>query len=72
MRRMAVFQGVRMLRFRDVLGRCEVRDLSQLEAAEALVSTLRGRGGSGSGGAAAGQAVGEAGSAGRGAPGGRA
>ena len=36
MRRTAVFQGVRMLRFRDVLGRCEARDLSQLEAAELL------------------------------------
>ena len=36
MRRMAVFQGVRTLRFRDVLGRCEARDLSQLEAAEVL------------------------------------
>ena len=36
MRRMAVFQGVRMLRFGDALGQCEARDLSQLEAAEVL------------------------------------
>ena len=33
---MAVFQGVRTLRFRDALGQCEARDLSQLEAAEVL------------------------------------
>ena len=32
----AVLQGVRMMRFRDVFGRCEERELSQLEAAELL------------------------------------
>ena len=36
MGRTAVFQGVRTLRFRDALGQCEARDLSQLEAAEVL------------------------------------
>ena len=32
----AVLQGVRMMRFRDVFGRCEERELNQLEAAELL------------------------------------
>ena len=32
----AVLQGVRMMRFRDVFGRREERELSQLEAAELL------------------------------------
>ena len=37
----AVLQGVRMMRFRDVFGRCEERELSQLEAAGLLgVSAL--------------------------------
>ena len=36
MRRTEVLQGVRMLRFRDVFGRCEGGALSQLEAAELL------------------------------------
>ena len=36
MRRTEVLQGVRMIRFRDVFGRCEEGELSQLEAAELL------------------------------------
>jgi transposase len=36
MRRTEVLQGVRMIRFRDVFGRYEERELSQLEAAELL------------------------------------
>ncbi len=36
MRRTDVLQGVRMMRFRDVFGRCEAGSLSQLEAAEVL------------------------------------
>ena len=36
MRRTEVLQGVRMLRFRDVFGRCEEGSLSKLEAAELL------------------------------------
>src|SRR5512132_3925161 len=36
MRRTAILEGVRMMRFLDVFGRCERRELSQLEAAELL------------------------------------
>jgi transposase len=36
MRRTEVLQGVRMMKFRDVFGRCEGRELSKLEAAELL------------------------------------
>lgn len=36
MRRAEVLQGVRMLKFRDVFGRCEEGTLSKLEAAEVL------------------------------------
>ena len=36
MRRTEVLQGVRMLKFRDVFGRCEEGGLSKLEAAELL------------------------------------
>jgi len=36
MRRTEVLQGVRMMKFRDVFGRCEEGGLSQLEAAELL------------------------------------
>ena len=36
MRRTEVLEGVRMMRFRDVFGRCERRELSKLEAAELL------------------------------------
>lgn len=36
MRRTEVLQGVRMMRFRDVFGRCEAGALSQAEAAELL------------------------------------
>ena len=36
MRRTEVLQGVRMLKFRDVFGRCEEGSLSKLEAAELL------------------------------------
>jgi transposase len=36
MRRTEVLQGVRMLKFRDVFGRCEEGNLSRLEAAELL------------------------------------
>lgn len=36
MRRGEVLEGVRMMRFRDVFGRCERRELSKLEAAELL------------------------------------
>ncbi|HEY6441225.1 MAG TPA: ISNCY family transposase [Acetobacteraceae bacterium] len=36
MRRAEVLQGVRMMKFRSVLDRCESRELSQLEAAELL------------------------------------
>src|SRR3990170_7997879 len=36
MRRTEVLQGVRMMKFRDVFGRCEDGGLSQLEAAELL------------------------------------
>lgn len=36
MRRTEVLQGVRMMKFRDVFGRCEEGRLSQLEAAELL------------------------------------
>ncbi len=35
-KRAEVLQGVRMLRFRDVFGRCEEGTLSKLEAAELL------------------------------------
>jgi hypothetical protein len=34
MRRTAILEGVRMMRFLDVFGRCERRELSRLEAAE--------------------------------------
>jgi transposase len=36
MRRTEILQGVRMMKFRDVFGRCEDGNLSQLEAAELL------------------------------------
>lgn len=36
MRRTEILEGVRMMRFRDVFGRCERRELSKLEAAELL------------------------------------
>ena len=36
MRRTEILEGVRMMRFRDVFGRCERRELSRLEAAELL------------------------------------
>ena len=36
MRRTEVLDGVRMLKFRDVFGRCEQGRLSKLEAAELL------------------------------------
>jgi transposase-like protein len=36
MRRTAILEGVRMMRFLDVFGRCERRELSRLEAAELL------------------------------------
>ncbi len=36
MRRTEVLQGVRMMKFRDLFGRCEGRELSKLEAAELL------------------------------------
>jgi transposase len=36
MRRTEILQGVRMMKFRDVFGRCEEGNLSQLEAAELL------------------------------------
>ena len=36
MRRTEILEGVRMMRFRDVFGRCERRALSKLEAAELL------------------------------------
>ncbi len=36
MRRIDVFEGVRLMKFRDVFGRCERRELSRLEAAELL------------------------------------
>jgi transposase len=36
MRRTEVLQGVRMLKFRDVFGRCKEVRLSKLEAAELL------------------------------------
>jgi hypothetical protein len=36
MRRTEVLDGVRMLKFRDVFGRCEEGRLSKLEAAELL------------------------------------
>jgi transposase len=36
MRRTEVLQGVRMMKFRDVFGRCDRRELSKLEAAELL------------------------------------
>ena len=36
MRRTEVLNGVRMLKFRDVFGRCPERRLSKLEAAELL------------------------------------
>ena len=36
MRRTEVLQGVRMLKFRDVFGRCEKGTLSMVEAAELL------------------------------------
>jgi transposase len=36
MKRTEVLHGVRMLRFRDIFGRCEEGELSQLEAAEVL------------------------------------
>jgi hypothetical protein len=36
MRRTEVLQGVRMMKFRDVFGRCEDGRLSKLEAAELL------------------------------------
>ena len=36
MRRTAILEGVRMMRFLDVFGRCGRRELSRLEAAELL------------------------------------
>jgi transposase len=36
MRRTEILQGVRLMKFRDVFGRCERRELSRLEAAELL------------------------------------
>ena len=36
MRRTEILEGVRMMRFRDVFGRCGRRELSKLEAAELL------------------------------------
>jgi transposase len=36
MRRTEVLEGVRMMKFRDVFGRCARRELSKLEAAELL------------------------------------
>jgi Helix-turn-helix domain len=41
MRRTEVLDGVRMLKFRDVFGRCEEGNLSKLEAAELLRSNER-------------------------------
>lgn len=36
MKRTAVLQGVRVMKFRDVFGRCERRELSKVEASELL------------------------------------
>ena len=36
MKRTEVLNGVRMLKFRDIFGRCEAGGLSKLEAAELL------------------------------------
>jgi hypothetical protein len=41
MSRTVVLQGVRMMKFRDVFGRCEEGSLSKLEAAELLGANER-------------------------------
>lgn len=48
MRRTEVLEGVRLMKFRDVFGRCARRELSKLEAAE-LFGVSGGRSGDGVG-----------------------
>jgi transposase len=74
MRRTEILEGVRMMRFRDVFGRCERRELSKLEAAELLgigerqfrrwCRRFEAEGEARTAGPPAGQALGEAGTGG--------